>query len=191
MLRDTTTIGGQKWAKVVGIGHSYGSVQTQAVSASSPELYDAIILQGYSANSTYQPRYFQAGGYSIARDVLPDHLGDKPTTWLATASPATNQLGFWDYPYYDQGAFDLARKTEQPVTLGSMLSIAGATTKPSPTFNKPVQVVLGAKDFIFAGANAYAGQNGMTIAEEVKPALYSNSDAFETYIPANTGELCC
>lgn len=186
MLRNSTEIGGKKWNKIVGIGHSYGSVQTQAVSAATPELYDAVILQGFSANATFLPRYLEAAAYSIARDVLPDHLSNKPTTWLATGSIASDQQGFFYFPYYSQASFDLARKTEQPVTLGSLFTV-GVSAMPAPGFSKPVQVVTGAKDFIFTGSNAYAGANGMSIPAEVGPMLYPNSKGFETYIPANTG----
>lgn len=41
-------IGGQKFSKIVGVGHSYGSVQTQALSATLPQALDAVILQGFS-----------------------------------------------------------------------------------------------------------------------------------------------
>ena len=185
-LRNTTEIGGQQWSKVVGIGHSYGSILTQAVTASYPDFYDAVILQGFSANSTNMPNYFQGTGYSIASDTLPDHLSDKPPVWLATATPATNQLGFWAYPHYDQAAFDLARSTEQPVTLGSLVT-TGSASKTATEYSNPVQIVTGDKDFIFAGADAYAGPNGLTIPQAVQPALYPNVESFETYIPANTG----
>lgn len=186
LLRNTTTIGGQKWSKVVGIGHSYGSAQTQAVSASDPELYDAVILQGYSANGTFLPNYLQASGYSIASQTLPKTLGDKPPTWLVTATPATNQIPFWYYPYYDQGAFELARQNEQPVTPGSLFTIATIAAVASG-FDKPVQVVLPAQDFIFAGSDAYGGPNGVPIADFVHTLLYPNASTFEMYIPANTG----
>lgn len=135
MLRNTKSIGGQKWGKVVGIGHSCSAVQTQAVSASDPALYDAVILQGFSANATYLPNYFQAGGYSIARAVLPGHFGSKPTTWLATASPATKQIAFWLFPHFAQGAFDIAHQTEQAVTPGTFFTI-GMAAKPAPAFVK-------------------------------------------------------
>ncbi len=187
-LRNSTEIGGQTWSKVVGIGHSYGSVLTQAVTASYPDFYDAVILQGFSANSSYMTNYFQSAGYSIASDTLPGHLSDKPPVWLVTATPATNQLGFWAYPHYDSDAFELARSTEQPVTLGSLFT-TGSAVEPAPAFFNPVQIVTGDKDFIFTGADAYAGPDGQTIPQAVQSALYPNSVSFESYIPADTGEV--
>ena len=50
MLRDGQ-IGGTKFSKVVGVGHSYGSVQMQALTASAPQLLDGVLLQGFSMNT--------------------------------------------------------------------------------------------------------------------------------------------
>ena len=50
MLRNGD-IGGMKFNKIVGIGHSYGSVQTQALSATQPDLLNAVLLQGFSVNA--------------------------------------------------------------------------------------------------------------------------------------------
>lgn len=191
-LRQTSIIGGKKWAKVVGVGHSYGSIQTQAVSASNPDLYDAVILQGFSADATNLVNYLQSGTYSIARDTLPDHLSDKPPVWLVAGSVAAAQIGFYYYPHYDPGVFALARQTEQPVTPGSLFTVANANF-PAIGFDKPVLLVLGDKDFIFAGADAYTNINGLTIPEEVQPLLYPNVTDFEIFIPAHTGivQLLC
>lgn len=186
MLRETTTVGGRQWSKIVGIGHSLGSLETQAVSAQSPELYDAVILQGFSANSSSNPNFFQGLGLSIARDTL-QQLSDKPTTWLATGSPATNQFGFWYYPYYAPGAFELARQTEQPVTFGT-LATTGSISAPALQFNKPVQIVTGAYDFPFTGGNAYASTNGKSIPAEAAALLYPVASDVNIYIPANTGK---
>ena len=43
-------IGGQKFDKIVGVGHSYGSVQVQAITAHAPSALDAALLQGFSNN---------------------------------------------------------------------------------------------------------------------------------------------
>ena len=50
MLRNGE-IGGTKFSKIVGVGHSYGSVQTQALSATSPQLLNGVLLQGFSVNT--------------------------------------------------------------------------------------------------------------------------------------------
>ena len=188
LIRETNTIGNKKWTKVVGIGHSYGAAHTEAVSASDPDLYDAVILQGFSANASHLSNYLQAGAYSIARNTLPDHLGDKPPAWLVTGSAAAAQIPSYYYPFYAPGAFDLARKTEQPVTPGSLFTVAVAA-RTAVGFTKPVQVVFGDKDFVFAGGDAYAGDSGSSIPAELQSILYPNVSLrdFEVFIPANTG----
>lgn len=50
MLRNGE-IGGTSFTKVVGVGHSYGSAQLQALTATVPNALDGVLLQGFSANS--------------------------------------------------------------------------------------------------------------------------------------------
>jgi hypothetical protein len=58
-------------AKVVHVGHSYGSVLSNAVAASAPELSDGAVMTGYSHNNTYQ-RWFQiATGWHLASENQP------------------------------------------------------------------------------------------------------------------------
>lgn len=183
-LRNSTQVGGKRHSKIVGIGHSYGSIQTQAVSMETPELLDAVVLTGYTTNSSNLPGYLHAASYSIANKVLPDHLGSKPDIWLATGSNASDILAFFYPPYFSQESFDLARSTEQPVTLGSLFSV-GAVGGQS-NFTGPVQVVNGAKDFIFCSSNCWAGPNGTDIPSGVKE-LYPQAKNFTSYIAENTG----
>ena len=49
MLR-SGQIGNTNFTKVIGVGHSYGSVQMQALTATVPELLDGVLLQGFSVN---------------------------------------------------------------------------------------------------------------------------------------------
>lgn len=48
MLRDGST--GHAFSKVVGVGHSYGAVQMQGLTATAPTLLDGVLLQGYSTD---------------------------------------------------------------------------------------------------------------------------------------------
>ncbi|KAJ1029920.1 hypothetical protein NDA16_000836 [Ustilago loliicola] len=136
-LRNGSEVGGRSWEKIVGVGHSYGSVQTQAVTKQSPQLLDGVVLTGFTTNSSNQPAYLQAAAYSIANRVFPQRLGDKPSTWLVTGSNASDITGFFYPPYYSEASFDLSRSTEQPVTLGSLVTI-GAVGGEASNFTGPV-----------------------------------------------------
>ncbi|CDS00528.1 uncharacterized protein SPSC_02077 [Sporisorium scitamineum] len=184
-LRNTTEVGGKKHGKIVGIGHSYGSVQTQAASQQTPSLLDAIVLTGFTTNSTNLPGYLHAASYSIDNRVFPSRLANKPPTWLVTGSNASDITGFFYPPYYSPASFDLARSTGQPVTLGSLFTV-GAVGGVAQNFTGPAQVVNGAKDFIFCSSNCYAGPNGTDIPSGVKQ-LYPQAKNFTSYIAENTG----
>ncbi|KAF7980105.1 hypothetical protein HWV62_39511 [Athelia sp. TMB] len=183
-------IGGRKFAKVVGVGHSYGSLQMQALSATLPAALDGIVLQGFSVNATAQPLLLTGGAYSIATQVFPARFAPAELTngYLVTGLPQTNQLGFFHYPGYAQAAFARARATEQPVSQ-AVLFTQGALVRPAPDFKGPVHVVTGDKDFIFCLGNCYAVPRRSAHASVLDgvAALYPAARKFSTYLPADTG----
>lgn len=99
MLRNGD-IGGQKFTKVIGVGHSYGSATTQGLTATVPDMLDAVILQGFSGeldpyivdltqqtdvlrltvNGSSTPTFLAAGAYSIATEVFPDRFSPEELT---------------------------------------------------------------------------------------------------------------
>jgi hypothetical protein len=92
---------------------------------------------------------------------------------------------FFDPPYFDQGAFALARSVAQPVTLGSLFT-QGAIGGMS-NFTGPVYVIDGAGDFPFCDRNCYAPTpTAATIPEGVK-MLYPSASNFSTFIIPETG----
>ncbi|KAF7983051.1 hypothetical protein HWV62_24720 [Athelia sp. TMB] len=183
-------IGGRKFAKVVGVGHSYGSLQMQALSATLPAALDGIVLQGFSVNATADPLLLTGGAYSIATQVFPARFSPAELTngYLVTGLPQTNQLGFFHYPGYAQAAFARARATEQPVSQ-AVLFTQGTLTRPAPDFKGPVHVVTGDKDFIFCLGNCYAVPRHSAHASVLDgvAALYPAAKKFSTYLPADTG----
>ncbi|TKY91045.1 hypothetical protein EX895_001044 [Sporisorium graminicola] len=184
-LRNSTQVGGKRHRKIVGVGHSYGSIQTQAVTQQTPELLDAAVLTGYTSNATNLPAYLHAASYSIANRIFPSRLANKPAQWLVTGSNASDILAFFYPPFYSQASFDLSRSTEQPVTLGSLFTV-GAVGGKADNFTGPVQVVNGAKDFIFCSSNCYAGPDGKDIPSGVQ-GLYPKASNFTSYIAEDTG----
>ena len=49
------------FTKVVHVGHSFGSAQTYSLANMYPNITDAIVLTGFSMNSSFVP-FFAAGG---------------------------------------------------------------------------------------------------------------------------------
>jgi hypothetical protein len=60
-----------KAAKVVHVGHSYGSLLSNALVASVPELSDAAIMTGYSHNSTWQRWFEISTAFHLAKENQP------------------------------------------------------------------------------------------------------------------------
>ncbi|KZT28740.1 hypothetical protein NEOLEDRAFT_1239282 [Neolentinus lepideus HHB14362 ss-1] len=179
-------IGGQQFDKVIGIGHSYGSVQIQALSATVPQMLDAVLLQGFSMNG----HLLTSGAYSPATEVFPDRFNQSglPSTYLTTLAPQTQQLNFWFFPYYSDAAFDHNRKTEQPVTQG-VLFTQGGLMQNATSFTGPVHVVTGANDWPFCFNDCYAvpANSTYTSIPEYVQELYPVTSNFSVYIPENTG----
>ncbi|KZT28707.1 alpha beta-hydrolase [Neolentinus lepideus HHB14362 ss-1] len=179
-------IGGQQFNKVIGVGHSYGSVQVQALSATVPHMLDAVLLQGFSMNATG----LTSGAYSTATEVFPDRFNKSgfPSTYLTTLARQTQQLNFWFFPYYSDAAFDHNRKTEQPVTQGVLFTQMGLMQN-ATNFTGPVHVVTAANDWPFCFNDCYAVPESSTynsIPEYVQE-LYPMTSNFSVYIPDNTG----
>lgn len=185
-------IGNKAFKTIISVGHSYGSVQTNALTQ-MPGLIDHAVLTGFSANTTGTPLYLASAAYTPARAVFPDRFGPHSNLslahgYLVTAAPQTSQINFLYYPFYSTAAATLARATEQPVTQGVLFTF-GSIAQPAPAFKGSVAVVTGQNDFIFCSGNCYAvppGSNLSSIPDGVQ-ALYPGASKFTTYVPANTG----
>ncbi|UZJ56111.1 hypothetical protein CBS101457_005431 [Exobasidium rhododendri] len=188
-LRNTTTIGGKSHSKITLMGHSYGSAQSQAISADYPDLIDGLVLTGFSTNGSSTPSFFQSATYTPAKNIadLPQ-LKSRPDIWLGTASAISDLELFFDPPNYDDGAFELARQTAQPVTLGSLTTIS-AIAGVAKNYTGPVYVIDGERDLPFCGRNCFApvpASPDENQASAVK-ALYPSASNFSSFILPETG----
>ncbi|KAF7980111.1 hypothetical protein HWV62_39523 [Athelia sp. TMB] len=183
-------IGNTKFTKVVGVGHSYGAIQIQALSATVPSALDGIILQGFTLNATALPLTIAGGAYAIATDVFPERFSASELTdsYVASLGPLTNKFAFWHHPGYTEQAFQRARNTEQPTPQASFLSLTDII-QPAATFAGLVHVVTGDKDFVFCLADCYAvpAGSGKSSLLEFVQELYPAAGNFSTHIPVNTG----
>ncbi|CEH13116.1 ALPHA/BETA HYDROLASE FOLD-CONTAINING PROTEIN [Ceraceosorus bombacis] len=181
--KQTKNIGGKKHARIVAIGHSYGSAQSQAVTASSPDLIDGVVLTGFSTATQFTGTFILSGAYTQANSVSELSLKDKSGIWLASASKVSNVQNFIDPSNADSASIDLARKTEQPVTLGAYASLASISA-PASNFTKPVLVLNGDHDLPFCGADCQS--QSPAIPDGVK-MLYPAASNFTSELIPLTG----
>jgi len=67
MLRNGSFPGvNHAFSKVVHVGHSFGSAQTYAIANNYPNITDAIILTGFTMNSSFAGYFVAGGNYQLA-----------------------------------------------------------------------------------------------------------------------------
>ncbi|KAL8280654.1 hypothetical protein RQP46_006977 [Phenoliferia psychrophenolica] len=150
---------GRKFSSVIGVGHSFGSIQLVGALAVAPTAFDAIILTGYTANHTstplspfltFQNTIANALGHTPAAKIPGARWTSLSSSYLATASQSADQLGFFSYPC---GTLPHPTVEASTYTFGETLSI-GDVDLPVD-YTGLVQVVTGERDTVFCGYTCY------------------------------------
>ncbi|CAE6403102.1 hypothetical protein ACGC1H_005056 [Rhizoctonia solani] len=190
-----------KYSKVLGIGHSYGSIQLTGIAAKYPADLDAVILTGYAPSMASVPLAFTGWAQTLANqqpDVatrarwssLPSGssvMSDQ--SYMGTGSSSADRFAFFAEGFYDEDAFQLAYNTKQTHTLGEFLTIAEPVSKPATDYKGHTYVVTGEKDLIFCGGNCLQKATtvpGNSLLDDTK-TLYPNAASFSTYVPPGAG----
>ncbi|KAK5123836.1 hypothetical protein LTR85_002472 [Meristemomyces frigidus] len=184
MLRNGT-YSNNKFEDVIGVGHSFGSIITQAVTSEYPSAFDAAILTGFSVNSTALPVFLTALNLAIAGENQPYRFPAVPAGYLVSGTAISNQIGFFRAPGFDPAILALAEAMKNTVTLGELFTTA-AVVAGAPGYTNPLAVVNGAEDLPFCFGNCSYPTNK---AAMVQLALYPNvsSSNFGTYLAPVTG----
>lgn len=174
-----------KFNKIVGVGHSFGSIITQAITQQYPQALDAAILTGFSSDLSNQPTFIQALNLALANENQPDRFGKLNNGFLVSDTAISNQIGFFKAPGFDPAVLRKAEATKGTVTFGELNSLSGVGG-PAKDYSKPVAVVDGVNDHPFCAGNCTYPVN---VAEAVQAMYYPNvSDAdFDTYLAPLTG----
>lgn len=176
---------GTKFSKVIGTGHSFGSIITQAITSKYPEVLDAAVLTGFSTNTTGQLVFMAGLNLGIASQNQPLRFADLRNGYLVSSTSISQQIGFFRSPNFDPNILSLAEATKGSVTFGELFSTA-AVTEPAPKYNGSVIVVNGANDLPFCSGNC---TYPMDLAKAVQPKLYSSlaQSKFDSYLAPVTG----
>ncbi|GAB7338761.1 hypothetical protein MBLNU457_5470t1 [Dothideomycetes sp. NU457] len=158
------------FTKVIGVGHSYGSIISQAITASYPSTFDAAVLTGFSVNTTAVPAFIAAGNLEIASLNQPYRFAGLNNSYMVTATVIGNQIQFFRAPNFDPAVLAEANANKGTVTIGEFFSLT-ASTKPAMNYTGPVAVVDGANDLPFCFGNCSYPSNQLT---PVLSALYPN-----------------
>ncbi|EMC98195.1 hypothetical protein BAUCODRAFT_50440, partial [Baudoinia panamericana UAMH 10762] len=165
-------VGGMAFETVVGVGHSFGSFTTQAVTVNYPDDFDAVILTGYGTLVNGQLRgqtaFAASLNLAIANENQPYRFYDLPNGYLVPNTMVSNEFGFFYPPNYDPALLAQLEAEKYGLTWGEIFSsaTAGGVTQ---DFEGPLAVVNGDHDLPECAGNcSYPTDQG----ELVKAALY-------------------
>ncbi|CAE6415550.1 unnamed protein product [Rhizoctonia solani] len=190
-----------KYSKVLGIGHSFGSIQLTGIAARYPSDLDAVILTGFAPSMVTVPLAFTAWSQTLTNQqpdmstrarwaALPSgSAAMNDQSYMGTGSPSSDRFAFFAKGAYDEDAFKLAYNTKQTHTLGEFLTIAEPVSKPATDYKGHVFVMTGEKDIIFCGGNCLqkpTTTTGNSLLDDTK-TLYPNAASFSTYVPPGAG----
>jgi hypothetical protein len=106
------TLAGQIFKDVVGVGHSFGSIQSVGVVAKYPKDFDAVVLTGFSTNASALSLTFADFNSAIANQNQPDRFGSLPNGYLVVDNAIANQFAFFYYPNFDVNSESTSPKTQ-------------------------------------------------------------------------------
>jgi len=174
------------FTEVIGIGHSYGSAQSQGVTAMHPETFDAVVLTGFSTDGSGVPLFLSASAYASANQVNATRFGNYSNEYLLSATSQGDRQLFFYNGGYAEDVFVKGEAAKQTVTVGELLTLGGPVfpAQTSSNYTGDVLVVTGSHDLVYCAGGCI--QNGTNIPAQVQ-SLYPTAGSFETYIPAYTG----
>ena len=105
-------LAGQIFKDVVGVGHSFGSIQSVGVVAKYPKDFDAVVLTGFSTNASSLSLTFADFNSAIANQNQPDRFGSLPNGYLVVDNAIANQFAFFYYPNFDVNSKSTSPKTQ-------------------------------------------------------------------------------
>ncbi|KAL8702627.1 MAG: hypothetical protein Q9201_004205 [Fulgogasparrea decipioides] len=97
----TKTIGGYGFTKIVGVGHSFGSIVQVGVNSKYPKDFDGVVLTGFTNTLANLPYTILANSPSIAALNQPSRFGKLPNGYLVHNDEIAIQEVFFRYPYFD------------------------------------------------------------------------------------------
>ncbi|KAG8626045.1 hypothetical protein KVT40_006446 [Elsinoe batatas] len=173
------------FTSVTGVGHSFGSVISQAVTNLYPSLFSAAILTGYTTNATALPAFILGINLQIASQNQPYRFSALNNGYVVGGTTSNNQIGFFRAPNFDPAILAAADAAKGTATYGEFFSLT-AVTSPAQNFTGPVAVVNGDADLPFCFGNCTTPTD---LTADVLPVLYPNLDANRTgsYVAPLTG----
>ncbi|PLB36516.1 alpha/beta hydrolase [Aspergillus candidus] len=179
-------IGGKKFPKVVGVGHSLGSVFAMRATQLYPQDFDALVLTGWSVNFVENLPKLLKTGILPARVGIPERFVHLELLYLA----GTIRRAIRDLFYGPEGTFDpdIERynwEHRDVVAAGELITILSGSTE--TTYAGPVQIINGQLDSLFCSPTDGKCAPGPDAPPGNTAPLFPSAVNFTTNIVPNTG----
>ncbi|KAF2809638.1 alpha/beta-hydrolase [Mytilinidion resinicola] len=172
-----------KPSKLVHVGHSFGSILSNALIATRPELSDGVVLTGFSHNTTFEILFQISTGFHLASENQPARFGKRSSGYLTWGDKYANQYSFLKYPNFEPAVLEDAEANKFPFTVGEFITF-GKVPYAAPEFKKPILMIDGDSDLIFCGADCTGILDG---PYSVSPQLFANAEPLAFYLQPDTG----
>ncbi|KAL2835665.1 Alpha/Beta hydrolase protein [Aspergillus pseudoustus] len=169
--------------KLVHVGHSFGSLITNSLAATSPNVSDAIVLTGFGHDFSWSSYFQLCYGFELARLNKPLRFHNYDSGYLTWGNEFDNQCAAFKYPYFESAVLHQAELNKAPFTIAELLSF-GVTSLASPEFAGPVLIINGAQDLSFCGGDCYGV---LDAADSPSAAVFPKASSLAAYIHPNAG----
>lgn len=184
MVRAGQIEGVPAFKRIIHIGHSYGSELSYALAAQFPNITEGLALTGFSQNGSFLADFEYGGDFTQAN--LNPALTSYVDGYLAPADASAVQTNFFAEGDFDPKILAYATTTGQPVTVGELLTIGGATGSMNPT-TAPVLIITGEKDIPYCGGDCLAAPTGYSSIPATSKAMFPNTKDFQVDIVKGAG----
>ncbi|ORY32493.1 Alpha/Beta hydrolase protein [Naematelia encephala] len=175
-LRNGTLHNLGKFDKIIGLGHSYGSVVTSGVPSIAPLAYDAIVLTGFSGNVTAGPLGGPGINANLANVVDKSRFGTLSNAYLISSSIYNDQIEFMHYPNCTDSTLNYFNSIKTEFSMGTLFTVYEPYSLSRSDYTHPVLVITGNMDAAFCDGNCQitslqSGQTQLDTARDLFPAV--------------------
>lgn len=143
-LRQGTIPGvGASFAKVLHVGHSFGSIQTYSLAVLHPEATDGLILTGFAQAPVSSVADFALGGNYAQANALPG-FAQYPDGYVGAGDASAVQAAFFAPGQFAPELLRLGYALGQPATVGELLTLGAQAAAVNP-LTGPVLIITGGK----------------------------------------------
>ncbi|EPE35617.1 alpha/beta-Hydrolase [Glarea lozoyensis ATCC 20868] len=134
--------------KVVLVGHSFGSVVSNVLLTSSPQLVDGVVLTGIGYDVPDTAVAFESWQPRLARLQNPRKWGSLDGGYMTWVDIWSNAMTFFKAPFYDTKVVEYAEANKQPFGLLEVVTLQ-ITDRHSPNYTGPALIMSGEFDLVF------------------------------------------